>query len=620
MKRIRFCATLIFCCGVLFQVLAQKADTAQLRRDSLLNLKLTEVATQLQLAREQKLNDSLRQRALLLEIQQLRSNETVKRRQLEEELYTLRIADSLRAVEKRRRIAALRATVPGYAVAPFGDTLFLLYTKIGPLGPRERAERIEATMHRMYNSGVFRADSLRVEEGEITHDILYNDIMLMSISETEALWHDSDRAALAAKYMTLIGQAIDKEMEQNSLKNTLMRVGEAVLVLLIIGALLWLLNRLFKRSRIYLMRQKERFVQPVQIRNYVLLSTNQIIGAVLWLNKVLKIALSLLLLYLALPVLFSIFPATKGYAGVLISWILSPVRRIFTGFLEYLPNLFTIAVIFLATRYLVRFIAYMATEIENGKLRLSGFAPDFARPTFNIVRFLLYAFMFIVIFPYLPGADSPIFQGVSVFLGVLFSLGSSSTIGNMIAGLVITYMKPFNIGDRIKVGDITGDVMERGLLVTRIRTIKNEDITVPNGNLLSGHIINYSSACEQEGLILHTTVTIGYDVPWKKMHTALIEAALATDMIEKSPQPFVLQTSLDDFYVSYQINAYTREPNRQALIYSLLHQNIQDKCNEHEIEILSPHYRALRDGNMITIPAHYLPKDYVAPGFRVEKN
>jgi len=226
--------------------------------------------------------------------------------------------------------------------------------------------------------------------------------------------------------------------------------------------------------------------------------------------------------------------------------------------------------------------------------------------------------MFIVIFPYLPGSESPVFQGVSVFLGIIFSLGSSSVISNMVAGLVMTYMRPFQIGDRIKIGDIIGYVIEKTPFVTRIKTPKQEYITVPNSNILSGNVVNYSTSKENDGIILHTTVTIGYDVPWRQVHEELIKAAIKTRDINSEPKPFVLQTSLDDFYVSYQLNAFSDDPNEQPRIYSELHQNIQDGFNESGIEILSPHYRAARDGNMVTIPASYLPKDYKVPSFRVE--
>jgi len=221
--------------------------------------------------------------------------------------------------------------------------------------------------------------------------------------------------------------------------------------------------------------------------------------------------------------------------------------------------------------------------------------------------------------PHIPGSDSDIFKGVSVFIGIIFSLGSSSAISNAVAGLVITYMRPFKVGDRIKIGELSGDVLEKTLLVTRIRTIKNENITIPNSTILAGHTINYTTSAKETGLILHTGVTIGYDVPWKQVHELLIKAALATNgiMQDENHKPFVFQTSLDDFYVAYQINAFTDQSNRMAGIYSYLHQNIQDFFNEGGVEIMSPHYRAARDGNMTSIPANYLSKDYQIPSFNV---
>ena len=245
------------------------------------------------------------------------------------------------------------------------------------------------------------------------------------------------------------------------------------------------------------------------------------------------------------------------------------------------------------------------------------FYEDCSRPTYKIVRFLIIAFAAIFVFPYLPGSSSPVFQGISVFIGVLFSLGSTSAIGNIVAGTVITYMRPFKIGDRVKIADTVGDVVEKTLLVTRIRTIKNVDVTVPNAMVLGSHIINFSSSANDRGLILHTGVTIGYDVPWAEVHKLLIAAAEATDNVMKEPKPFVYQTSLDDSYVSYELNAYTDKPNIMARIYSELHQNIQDKFNEAQVEILSPRYSSIRDGNTTTVPDEYLPKSYSPPGFRV---
>lgn len=380
---------------------------------------------------------------------------------------------------------------------------------------------------------------------------------------------------------------------------------------------IWLIGKGYKRLLSFIDVKKEKWLKSLSYKNYTFLTDEQEMKIILFIAKVLRWFVYIVLVYISLPILFSIFPFSRDWADALFHLVWSPLKGVFVSVWNYLPNLFSILVIYFVMKYFIRFVQYIFTEIQSEKLVLSGFHADWAMPTFSIVKFLLYAFTFVLIFPLLPGSDSNIFKGVSVFIGILFSLGSSSAIANMVAGLVITYMRPFKIGDRIKISDVTGDVLEKTLLVTRIKTVKNEIITIPNAFVLSGNTTNYSSEAAKNGLIIHTTVTIGYDVPWRKMHEALINAALRTDMILKEPKPFVLQTSLEDFYVAYQINAYTREAGKQAFVYSQLHQNIQDCCNEAGIEILSPHYRAARDGNATTIPSDYLPKDYKAPGFNI---
>ena len=306
-------------------------------------------------------------------------------------------------------------------------------------------------------------------------------------------------------------------------------------------------------------------------------------------------------LLFTVPLIFIIFPQTEGLAYQLLGYIWNPIRGIFVGIIDYVPKLFTIIVIWYAVKYLVRLVLYLAREVEAGRLKINGFYPDWAMPTFHIARFLLYAFMIAMIYPYLPGSDSGVFQGISVFVGLIVSLGSSTVIGNIIAGLVITYMRPFKMGDRIKLNDTTGDIIEKTPLVTRIRTPKNEVVTVPNSFIMSSHTVNYSTSAREYGLIIHSEVSIGYDIPWRQVNQILIDAALNTPGVVDDPRPFVLETSLSDWYPVYQINAYIKQADKMAQIYSDLHQNIQDKFNEAGIEIMSPHYMAVRDGNESTI-------------------
>jgi small-conductance mechanosensitive channel len=294
-----------------------------------------------------------------------------------------------------------------------------------------------------------------------------------------------------------------------------------------------------------------------------------------------------------------------------------PLEKVWTATSSYLPNLVFIAIIIVITHFVNKFWRFFFAQIEKKTIVIPGFYPEWADATFKIVRFLTIAFAAVVAFPYLPGSDSPAFKGISVFLGVLLSLGSTSAVANIVAGTILTFMRAFKLGDRVKIADTIGDVVEKTLLVTRIRTIKNVDITIPNSMVLGSHIINYSSSAKDYGLILHTSVTIGYDVPWRTVHELLIGAAKATENILEIPEPFVFQKSLDDFYVSYELNAYTEKPSIMAKIYSDLHQNIQEQFNGAGVEIMSPHYAQLRDGNRTTIPEGYLPKDYEPGGIRI---
>lgn len=567
--------------------------------------------------------DSLKRLELMREIENLKGARTDKQRlELEQKLKEVNTQDSLRKVAQRTQLEKLKSSAKGFPVAPFGDTLFTIYTRMGSFSASDRAEAIAEKIEKLYDDVVFTPDSLLVSQSEAAPQLVYKDVIVMSINEMEALWLGVSQDSLAKSYQTKIQQAIREEREANSVINIALRIGAIILIIVGIYFAIRLINIGFRKINAKVISLKERVLKGVKFRGYQFLDSERELQVALFLINGLRIIVILVALYIALPLLFSVFPWTRGIAETLIGWVLSPIKNTATSIINYLPNLFTIFVIGAITHYSVKFLKFVAGEIESGALTLPGFYPDWAKPTLNIVKFLVYAFSFIIIFPYLPGSDSPIFQGVSVFVGVLFSLGSSSAIANAVAGLVITYMRPFKVGDRIKIGELSGDVIEKSLLVTRIRTIKNENITVPNSTVLAGSTVNYTTSAKESGLILHTGVTIGYDVPWKQVHELLINAALATKgiMNDEGHKPFVLQTSLDDFYVAYQINAYTDESHRMAGIYSELHQNIQDKFNEGGVEILSPHYRAGRDGNMTTIPSNYLPKDYQAPMFNVNLN
>lgn len=489
-----------------------------------------------------------------------------------------------------------------YPVALFADTLFFIDTRQASMSAEERAKNITARLEKVFDDDFHSISNITTSPNGSYVDIVCGEIIIMSVSENDALRKSITTQELADEYIKLMNEAFERAKKDRSFVTILIRIGLVILVL----SGIWFMIFLIKRGHLYVVTRisenKDKWLKNLSYKDYTFLTAEQELSVVFWLLKIIKWAVIIILIYLLLPLIFSIFPFSRGWAATLFGFVWGPFKGMMFSVWNYLPELFTIIVIYFIFKYLIRFVKYVFTEIESGKLNISGFHADWALPTFSIIKFLMYAFMFVLIFPNLPGSDSDIFKGVSVFIGLLVSLGSSSAISNMVAGLVITYMRPFKIGDRIKIADVSGDVVEKTLLVTRLRTIKNEEITIPNSAVLSGNTTNYSALAKSDGLILHTTVTIGYDVPWREMHEALLDAAARTANLMKEKKPFVLQTALDDFYVAYQLNVYTQESNVLAPIYSDLHQHIQDVCAERKIEIMSPHYRAERDGNEITIP------------------
>lgn len=520
------------------------------------------------------------------------------------------------SLQKSKTIAK-ESKVKGYPVSPFKDTLFYVYNKVGSFSAENRANAISDKIKKLYEDSFFKEDSLTIVPSDISQDIVYeNNFVIMSVLEMDGKSENQTAQFIAERNLNLIKRAINYQNENYSMLPK--RFGYTALLIFIIGIVLYFVGKIFNRIKLYILKNSDKYFKGFYYNKIQILSPNKQQVILMRFYTGIKAITLILIVYLSLPVLFSIFPATETYTVTLLRWILTPAKLAIMGFVGFLPSLVTIIVIIFIFRYTIKVIRFFFDEIKKENIKIDGFYSDWAMPTFNIIRLLMLAFMLVVIFPYLPGSNSDIFKGVSVFVGVLFSLGSSNAIANMVAGLVITYMRPFKIGDFIKIGDVSGEVIEKTALVTRIRTPKFEDITIPNSTVLSSTSTNYSANTNQvnNGLLIHTTVTIGYDVPWKDIYKALIDAALKTELIEQTPPPFVLQTSLDDFYVSYQINVYTKHPTKQPGIYSSLHQNIQDSFNAAGIEIMSPHYNALRDGNKTTIPDNsYLDNNYETPPF-----
>ncbi|MCL2878037.1 MAG: mechanosensitive ion channel family protein [Acidobacteria bacterium] len=494
-----------------------------------------------------------------------------------------------------------KAPVHAAPVVPFHQPIFSVYAKLGSFTPAERAEKLEQRIRQLAEDRNFSPEQLEIVPDGATMDIVYGDFVIMAVADGDAEYFQKSKIEVAEYYKENIARAIEQYRQDTELVSILTKTGLVALILALFFFIIRYVNGFHRVARRKIVSLRGTFIKGVKIKSYSLFDEDKCIIAALFFVKIIKYVVILTILYFSLPLLFSVFPETRGLANKLLDYVLTPFSDIVLNVIGYLPNAITIVVIVTIFLYLTKGIKYFAGEIEKEKLVIKGFYPDWAIPTYNIIRTLLFAFMFIVIFPHLPNSESKIFQGVSVFIGVLISLGSTALIGNLISGMVLTYMRPFRTGDFIKIGDVLGTVKEKTPLAIRIMTTKNEEITLPNSTIMSAHTTNYSHSARENNLVLYATVTFGYDTPWRQVHELLLSAAARTKHVLADPAPYVLQRALDNFFAEYQINVYTTEEKLMPRIYSELYGNIQDVFNEAGLDMTSPSYQNFRGENQIQV-------------------
>ncbi len=357
-----------------------------------------------------------------------------------------------------------------------------------------------------------------------------------------------------------------------------------------LSVLLFILFWLFKRIEIFIEKRFSREIDKLEAKSFKLLKSQYIWMVLQTITHLIRAALILGVIYFFIDSVLSLFPWTRYVSQTLIGYVVTPLLSMSWAIIDYLPNLFFLVIFFLVIRFVLHLTYALFDGINQGQIKFSGFDPEWAWPTFQIVRFLMIILALVVAYPYLPGSGSEAFKGLTLLLGVLFSVGSSSLIANIIAGYTMTYRRAFKVGDRIKIGTNIGYVTRIRSMVTHLRSLKNEEVVVPNSTILNGEITNYSSMADKYGLILHTNVGIGYEVPWRQVEAMLLMAAERTEGLQPRTEPFVLQTALEDFSITYELNVYTRKADQIPKIYAELHRNIQDVFNEYEVAIMTPHY------------------------------
>ncbi|UFS68875.1 mechanosensitive ion channel family protein [Geomonas sp. RF6] len=451
----------------------------------------------------------------------------------------------------------------------------------------ERAAKISERIAKAAQDYSLRIDTITTEETDISTEVVAGQRFIMSVYDTDARTAGVTRQQLASQHAARIRAAIDRYRQERAPKaiaHGIIMCGIATAALLV--ALL--LVRMLFRWLVTL--SAAQMFRPIRLQKFELLNLEEVRALFGTVMRAIRLVLVLVLLYIYTTFVLDALPWSRPFSNGILQYVLVPVKTMQLKVVEYIPNLIFLIVLAVVSKYALKFMKVIAIEVERGNITFAGFYREWAKPTYKIARFLFIAFVAVVAFPYFPGSQSPAFKGISIFIGVLLSLGSTSTVSNVVAGLDMTYRRAYLQGDWIKVGELIGEVTRTRLLVTHLRTFKNEEVVFPNAVLLNSHVINYTSLARLHGLILHTSVTIGYTTPWRQVHALLLQAAERTPGVLREPLPFVLQTGLDDFYIRYELNAYTDVPEEMPVIYSHLHQNIQDLFNEFGVQIMSPHY------------------------------
>jgi small-conductance mechanosensitive channel len=454
---------------------------------------------------------------------------------------------------------------------------------------REITKRIEV----LAKDPLFDPKTLRIKDVGAYHEILSEESgkVILTVLEADAQSEGVRRTVLAEIFQKSIVESIkDYRYDRQPAvitKKAIYAFASMMVLVMLLFAVIWGFRRLigFLESRL------KDHIQKLKAR-----SKNIFRGEKLWdyLHGILRILRGLvvvILIYVYLNFALNLFPQTRYTGEKLFQFLVNPLGGMVDAVINFIPSLVFLVVLFFITRLGLRMVRSVFTAIDNNRLQIKGFETEWAWPTYKIARLVIIIFSLVIAYPYIPGSESAAFKGISIMLGVLFSLGSTSVISNVIAGYAMTYRRAFRIGDRVKIGETVGDVIERRILVTHLITPKNEEVVIPNSSILSGEVTNYSTMARAQGLILHTTVGIGYEVPWRQVEAMLLLAADQTEGLLKEPKPFIRQKSLADFAVNYELNAYCSDASKMMKLYTEMHRNIQDIFNEHGVQIMTPAYK-----------------------------
>ncbi|NWG28368.1 MAG: mechanosensitive ion channel [Ignavibacteriaceae bacterium] len=475
------------------------------------------------------------------------------------------------------------------AVEIDGNKLFYV-RGISSFTAADRARIVAERIISLAETKSFIPDSIQIIDEGDRNVISGNGIVIVRLFDFDAEIEEVSRQILSEIVKQKIIKAIKSYRFERSSDLLIKRIIYASIATVLLILILFLFRLLSRRFDIFLEAKVRSRIEMLESQSHRIIQAKQLWTALRGFTRTIKVTLTILLLVFYVQFVLEIFPVTKPIAAEVFSLLIKPLGVMGEAILSELPNIAFLVILIFVVRYFIKLIKLFFTGISQETIVIANFDSDWAWPTFKIVKFVIIVFAIVIAYPYIPGSDSDAFKGISVLLGIMFSIGSSSFISNIVAGYSLTYRRAFKLGDWIKIENNFGEVIDIKPFVTRIRSLKNEEIIIPNSNLINSQVINFSSLSKKNGIILHTTVGIGYETPWRLVEEMLKTAADRTEGLLKDLPPFVLQKSLGDFAVLYEINAYCNNPSIMMKIYSSLHRNILDIFNENNVQIMTPAY------------------------------
>jgi len=472
-----------------------------------------------------------------------------------------------------------------------GATIFRV-RGISSYPAERRAGEIAGRIKELASDRAFPVESVTVKDTTVATFLLGGGRRLFAVFDADAAVEGLTRQVLAEAYRTRVIEAMTRfrrDREATALWEDFGRTAAATLGFVLFVALG---RRVLRRVRALVEGRYRTRVHDVRFHTIDIMRGEQLWNAVQNAVRGIATIITLAAGYVYVDYVLLLFPWTRALGNGLATLLLQPLATLGTGFVRFIPSLLFLIVLAFVVRFFMRLNRIFFRRITDGGITFQGFDPEWAQPTERIARFAIIAFALVVAYPHIPGSDSDAFKGIGLVIGLMFSLGSPSVIGNLVAGLSLAFRRAFRVGDRVRIGEHIGEVAQVRLLTTYLRSPKNEQIVIPNSIILNSEVVNFSTLAGDAGLILHTNVGIGYETPWRQVEAILIEAARRTPGLRTDPEPFVLQRKLGDFAVDYELNAYTDDPGRMLRLYSALHRNILDAFNEYGIQIMTPAYES----------------------------